>query len=218
MTSEGLQDSGPAGDDEVTLLSLGHRLKAVLSLKGCSWLPFKLLEICIFGKAWCEVMSNNGPSQIQGCAWGTKKELHFSSRHGNLQSRYTPTSSCDVGNKYVCMVGCGSGVAFFTVTRVFKPLSQDGMCEGNDQKRCVLLREFIQKEKRKKPWSCKSVSFFIYIQSIYSFISYFGLILALGGYAKAPSRFENFPACLKNREVGEEIGHQVTSFGSSLTC
>lgn len=52
---------------------------------------------------------------------------------------------------------------------------------------------------------------------MYAFICYFGWILALGGYAKAASAFENFLACLKSREVGEDIGHRVTSSESSLT-
>lgn len=108
-------------------------LRTVLSLKDRSWLPFKPLEICIFGKAWCEVMSNNRPWQCSRLCLGDKQ--NFSSRHENSQSR--STSSCDVGNKYVCVVGCRSGVAFFTVARVlFKSLFQDGACEGSDQN-CV---------------------------------------------------------------------------------
>lgn len=60
-----LEDSGMEGD-EVTLLSQGQPGTVlvwvlVLSLKDCSRLPSKPLEICRFGKGWCEVMSNNRP-------------------------------------------------------------------------------------------------------------------------------------------------------------
>ena len=89
-----------------------------------------------------------GLDSVQDCAWGTNKKLHFSNRRENSRSRSTSTSSCDVGNKYVCVVGWRSGVAFFTVARVvFKLLFEAGACEDSDQK-CMLLREFILREKK----------------------------------------------------------------------
>jgi len=65
--AEGLLDPGPSADELSLLLwgsLLGCRLgclRPVISLKDCFWLPFELMEICVFGKASCEVMSNNQP-------------------------------------------------------------------------------------------------------------------------------------------------------------
>lgn len=78
---------------------------------------------------------------------GTNKELHFSSTHENLQDPHLHPA---VGNKYVCMVGCRSGVAFFTVAKVlFKSLVQRGGCKDSDQE---------IHNRRGKLHLCKSVS------------------------------------------------------------
>lgn len=102
-------------------------LGVVLSLKNCSRLPSKPLEICGFGKGWCEVMSDNRPWQCSRLCWRGQTRSSTSAVHMKI-CKADPHLHPAVGNKYVCVVGCRSGVAFFTVARaLFKSLVQRGV-------------------------------------------------------------------------------------------